>query len=228
MLPFTSEQFLGVFEEYNEAVWPMQPVLFVVGLVAVALTFWKKRVSDSTVSTILAGLWLWMGIVYHILFFSAINPVAIAFGILFIVQGFLFLYAGPVRKRLSFGGGKSWTTVLGTCVLLYGLVVYPLLGSAFGQTYTRQPTFGVPCPTTIFTFGLLFWADKCVPTYILIVPLLWAVIGLSAAFLLGMWQDLGLFVVGSLSIPVLLLRNDEGRTDEADRKKRRPIPPKHR
>jgi hypothetical protein len=44
------------------------------------------------------------------------------------------------------------------------MVVYPLLGIRFGHSYPRAPLFGVaPCPTTIFTFGLLLWATRSVP-----------------------------------------------------------------
>ena len=36
MLPFTREQFLGVFADYNTAVWPAQVVAYVLGLIVVA------------------------------------------------------------------------------------------------------------------------------------------------------------------------------------------------
>lgn len=39
MLPFTREQFLGVFNDYNTAVWPAQVVACVLGLAVVAALF---------------------------------------------------------------------------------------------------------------------------------------------------------------------------------------------
>jgi Family of unknown function (DUF6064) len=36
-LPFTVEQFYGVFREYNTALWPAQVLLFALAVVAVAL-----------------------------------------------------------------------------------------------------------------------------------------------------------------------------------------------
>ena len=36
MLPFTRQQFLAVFADYNDAIWPVQIVAFVLGLLAVA------------------------------------------------------------------------------------------------------------------------------------------------------------------------------------------------
>lgn len=48
----------------------------------------------------------------------------------------------------------------------------PSLGVAIGHTYPAQPTFGLPCPTTIFTFGLLLWVRPPVPWSLLVIPVL--------------------------------------------------------
>lgn len=81
----------------------------------------------------------------------------------------------------------------------YAMVAYPLLGLALGHVYPRAPMFGVgPCPTTIFTFGVFLLAARPVPRALLAVPLLWSLLAVSAAFLLGVWQDLLLPVAGIL------------------------------
>jgi hypothetical protein len=72
--------------------------------------------------------------------------------------------------------------------------VYPAISYALGHRYPAAPTFGLPCPTTIFTLGLLVWAGTALPRRVLIVPLLWALVGTSAALSLGMVEDFGLLV----------------------------------
>lgn len=203
MLPFTTTEFFDVFEQYNRAVWPAQVVLYGTGLLAIDFAIRKRRFADSAIAVILAGLWLWMGIVYHVLFFSAINRAAIAFGIALVVEGLLFAHAGLVKSRLSFTIDKNWATAFGACVLLYALLIYHFLGLAFGHSYPRQPTFGVPCPTTIFTFGILLWTNRRVSAYLLVIPTLWAMIGSSAALLFGVWEDLGLIVAGTAGAVVI-------------------------
>lgn len=42
-LPFTTDEFLGVFARYNEAVWPAQYLLNAVALVGVALILGRRR-----------------------------------------------------------------------------------------------------------------------------------------------------------------------------------------
>lgn len=37
-MPFTAGQFLGVFEKYNLAIWPMQVIAHLLGIAAVLLT----------------------------------------------------------------------------------------------------------------------------------------------------------------------------------------------
>lgn len=53
-----------------------------------------------------------------------------------------------------------------------------------------------PCPTTIFTFGILLWSTAAVPLALVVIPLLWSVVGMSAAVSLRVPQDYGLVVAG--------------------------------
>jgi hypothetical protein len=205
--PFTTGQFLGVFEAYNLAIWPAQVVAYALGVAAVVLAIWPRPSSDRIVSAVLAGFWLWNGAVYHIGFFRQINPAALAFGMLFVVQGALWLVAGVLRPRLSFRAAPSAASMLGGVLVLYAMVAYPIIGMLMGHAYPHSPSFGVtPCPTTIFTFGLLLWTAPRLPLYLLVIPLLWSLLGVSAAIALGVPEDLGLLVAGLAATTVLVWR----------------------
>jgi hypothetical protein len=67
-----------------------------------------------------------------------------------------------------------------------------LLSIFTGHRYPGMPTFGLPCPTTIFTIGMLTLIKSPQPRMVMIVPVLWCVVGVQAAFLLGVPQDLAL------------------------------------
>jgi hypothetical protein len=75
-LPFTVQQFLEVFKDYNLAVYPMQVIFYVFAATVIFLLFKKSAPAGKIINGILSFLWLWMGIVYHILFFTAINKAA--------------------------------------------------------------------------------------------------------------------------------------------------------
>jgi hypothetical protein len=192
-IPFTTEQFLEVFARYNQAVWPVQVLLHVVALAVIGFAW---RTSGRWVLPLLAALWAWMGLVYHWGFFTGINPAAWAFGGLFLVEATLLLLVGLGRKPPSFTIRPDRFGIAGAVFVAYALVVYPLLGKAFGHVYPASPTFGLPCPTTIFTFGVFLWADGRFPLRLLVIPVLWSVVGFFAAVSLSIPEDYGLLVAG--------------------------------
>jgi hypothetical protein len=206
-MPFTPEQFFNVFAQYNLAVWPMQVLFYVLALAALVLAVKETRYSNQAVSAILAFLWLWMGLVYHLGYFSTINGAAYVFGGLFIIQAGLFLVAGTLKQKLWFRFHPNSYAIIGALFILYGLVIYPVLGYALGHRYPYNPTFGLPCPTTIFTFGLLLWTDKKIPKYLLIIPVLWSILGLSAALQLGVWED-GMLLITGVTTPIMIYYRD--------------------
>ncbi len=194
-LPFTIDQFLEVFRNYNTSVFPMQIFLLMLALFIIYQSTKPNKHSGKTIIFALAFIWAWMGIAYHITFFAAINKAAYAFGALFILESvFLFVYG--FTKPASFSFNKQISGVISAVLLGYALVIYSLLGYINGHGYPYSPTFGLPCPTTIFTFAVFLLAQQRLPVYILIIPLLWSLIGFSAAFTLGIYEDIGLIVAG--------------------------------
>jgi hypothetical protein len=138
-----------------------------------------------------------MGTVYHLIFFRKINPAGTAFGIAFLVQAILLVSWALQARGLSFRPRHTPRAWAGAGLLVFALVIYPKLTVTFGHFYPAQPTFGLPCPTTIATLGLLLWASPAPPWQVWVIPLLWAGIGSSAAIFLGMREDWGLMIAGA-------------------------------
>lgn len=206
-LPFTIGQFLDVFRQYNMAVWPMQIFFIVLALVAVYFSIRSKPYSNKVIVCILAFFWLWIGVIYHLIYFSRINKAALVFGTLFIIQATIFLYFGLIKNKMSFILKTDKYGITGIGLIVFALLIYPLLGYWLGHRYPYSPTFGLPCPTTIFTFGMLLFSVSKISPWLLIIPFLWSLIGFSAAFSLGIKEDTGLVVAGLLSIAMILYRN---------------------
>jgi len=206
-MPFTHEEFLSVFSNYNIQVWPMQLVLVLSAAFSVLIIFTRINNRDRIVSGILVFLWIWMGIVYHLIFFSSINKAAYFFGIIFVFQGLMFLYHGVIKNKLKFLFLKRSSGITGILFIFFALVIYPILGHLFGHVYPKTPTFGAPCPTVIFTFGLLLTNNHQTPIFLLIIPLIWSLIGFSAAVNLQITEDFGLFIVGIIGSTLILINN---------------------
>ena len=61
--PFSVEQFLAVFAAYNNTIWPMQIVAYVLGAIAVAALFLESSLSSKIVLLVLVSMWVQNAIV---------------------------------------------------------------------------------------------------------------------------------------------------------------------
>jgi hypothetical protein len=125
-----------------------------------------------------------------------VNAAAPVFAAMFLAAAALLAWAGVVRGQLVFDGDSRARRIAGHALIAYALVGYPIVSLLVGRQYPDVPTFGVPCPTTIFTIGMLAFLSRPFPRYVLVVPIAWALIGGQAAFLLGVPEDLGLLLAG--------------------------------
>jgi len=209
-LPFTNGQFFDLFAAYNETLWPVLLALWIASVVVTILLFSSRRPPDRWISGLLAAHWAWSGLGYHAAFFTRINPAAWIFAILFLVQAALFVWVGIVRRRLSFVPTRKAWTLLAWFFVAYSLL-YPAMNAVQHLTLSRIPTFGVPCPTTIFTAGLLMLAaPRSWP--LAIVPVIWSLLAGSSAFLLDVRADYALPIAGIALAISSTQRSSETRT----------------
>jgi hypothetical protein len=207
-LPFTREQFFDLFAAYNTAVWPALVVLWIASAAVSVLLLSSRRPPDRWISALLAVHWIWSAVAYHAVFFTRINPAAWLFAALFVVQGALFFWAGVVHGHLSFAPRRNGRAAVAWLLVAYSLL-YPGINAVQHLTWSRSPTFGVPCPTTIFTAGLLMLAQRG-SWNLSIVPVIWSLIGGSAAFLLGVRADYALPIAGMGLVIFTIQRSSRG------------------
>ena len=201
-LPFTREQFFDLFVAYNDALWPALALLWIASAGLCALLLSGRPGMSRWISGLLAWHWGWSAVAYHAVFFTRINPAAWVFAALFVLQAFLFLWLGVVRGRLTFARWPGAWAPLAWALVAYSLA-YPVINAFDHQSIWRSPAFGVPCPTTILTVGLLLLASpRSWP--LSAVPLVWSAIGGSAAPLLGVRADYALPLAG-LALMVCLI-----------------------
>lgn len=178
ILPFNAEQFLAVFTAYNVAIWPVQPVAYGLGLLALLALMLRPPRGDRVILVVLAAMWAWNGFAYHFAFFSSINVAAFGFAFLFVFQAVLFAYHAWNLNDLKFEARGNWRSMIAFSLVIYAMLIYQVLGIIAGHRLMSGPLFGVaPCPTTIFTIGLLLLADGRLVRRLAVIPVLWAVVG---------------------------------------------------
>lgn len=194
-MPFTVEQFFDVFARYNAAIWPLPVIAHIAGVALLALILRRDGASGLAVLPVLATMWLVNGIGYHWLHFARINPMAVVFAAIFVAEAILLAGAAVRDPDLRFRAGRDRVAVAGLVLAIFAVAGYPLLGIVAGSRWPAVPAFGVaPCPTTIYTVGLLLLAPLERVKWLMIVPGIWAAIGGSAAILLRVPQDFALLL----------------------------------
>ena len=208
MLAYTTEVYFSVFALYNAAIWPAQLIATALGALVVLLALRPRQGSDRIIAACLAASWLWTGVVYHMMYFTAIDWAAWAFGAAFAMQGFLFAWTGAARGRLVFRFSPNLTGWAGLGLVIFSLAAAPLIGSLTGHGWPRAPMFGVaPAPVTLFTLGMLLLSERRVPLHLTVIPLLWCLIGGTAAWLLNVPEDLALPLAGVAGLALVLRKN---------------------
>lgn len=205
-MPFNQTEFFSVFSTYNQTVYPAQLLLLLAGMAGIFLLASKIRRKHRWITAILAISWTWVGAAYHFAFFSAINKAATVFGGLFILQGMLFFYETFFRDRIEYQVKGGFRHIAGYIFILFGLIIYPLIGYFSHYHWLHTISFGLPCPTTIVTFGFLLLTTRNFPKYLLIIPFAWAIIGTGAAINFGIYQDYVMLASALLAVALLLFR----------------------
>ena len=209
MFSFTHADFMAVLERYNLGIWPLQMWGYILVILALFFTFKSTKYSQKMVLGILSILWLFNGIVFSLIYWAPSHIFGYIFGVCCILQALIFLY-GLMKSDLtiSFPGLNtySWTGII---FVVYAVVGYQVLGYFLGHIYPKFfPAGLVPCPTTIFTFGIFLIIKKPIPIKYLGIPFIIALGGFLAAYK-GIYEDIGLIIAGLLGTFLIIKRQKQ-------------------
>jgi hypothetical protein len=208
MMSITEEQLLAVFAAYNEQIWPMQLVAYLLGFLGLFLAVRPTLFSSRLVPAILAFFWLWVAVFFWLPGARQGFVPGYLLAAVFATQGSLFL-ATALRSKLAFGSQANLTSWTGILIALYAMVGYPAAGLMANHIYPQAPPFGLtPCPLVTYTFGLLLLTQAKVPRILLILPLLYAISGLYWSTI-GMVEDAGMALSGLLGVWLIRVRESK-------------------
>jgi uncharacterized protein DUF6064 len=197
VLPFSADQFFEILATYNNQFRVAVAGWWIASLGVIVATWCRPARFSRLLTSVLAAMWAWNALAYHAFLFTRINPAAWLFAALFAIEALLLSWTAA-RRSLDYFTSRGPMSALGLGLVSYSFA-YPFL-SALGHAYPATPTFGLPCPTTILTIGLLLTIRGEVPIVLAIVPAVWALIGGSAAVLLRVPTDFALLGAGLLLI----------------------------
>jgi hypothetical protein len=171
-LLFSPRTYYRLFELYNEAIWPAH---IAAAALAIALVLSLRRNDGRATAAILATVWLWTSIAFHLERYATINWAATYFAAAFALQALLLAWTGVVRGRLDLQASRNIPGRIGLVLVAVALIVQPLVGLLFGRPWTQAEIFGIaPDPTAVAILGVLLCAKR-VHWHLFAIPALWCV-----------------------------------------------------
>ena len=208
MLSFSLEEFLVVLENYNVAIWPLQIIAYALILLVLFILLKPTKYSTKIVSAILSFFWLFTGIVFCFIYWAPSHIFGYIFGICCTAQGLLFLYS-LLRSDITIGLPNKANMLIGVLFILYAVIGYQILGYYLDHIYPKFFAVGlVPCPTTIFTFGLFVIVNTKIPIKYVAIPFVISLGGFLAAYN-GIYEDIGLIILGIWGTILIIKRNSQ-------------------
>ena len=201
------QQFFLMWAQANTALWPMDLLWYTAGIAAIILAIRPVRASSRVIAAFLAVYYVWLAIVFFGIYYTPLNDHSPAYAVMFALGGALFFVAGVIRRDLQFQPKWDLLGVTGGIFMVYALA-YPLIDAVTGHEFPAAPVFGVaPCPSTIFTAGLLLWTRPGMPMYVLVAPLVWLMSQTPAeALAMGVVADVARVPVGASTMALLVWR----------------------
>ena len=188
-------------------------VIYLCVILAYFLTTVEHRIVHVLVSAMLALVWIWLGGVFWLSVLGSVRP-ALFWGVLFLLQGYLFLVYGVLSPRLCYRSGSRMCQWSAAVCMAAAMVGYPLLTLYGGQLDPRIALVGLlPGPTVLFTMAFLLLLRPPRLLHLAVIPCVWAAAGLSWISLSPAGEGL-VFVTTFVMAAVLVLEHRREKTTE--------------
>jgi hypothetical protein len=197
--PLDAQQVLEDFKAYNHTDWLLCLIFLLLAAGTLFVVIYKPTISGKLVPIIIAFLWMIMGRASYSPFHSTINDNENIFGLLFILESILFLRYALIASQ-NFTLKKDKYGIASSILILYALVFYPVVAHSAGHVKNFYVSFGLPCQSSIFIYGLLLLSQQRLPFYMLVIPFIWSITGFSAAMKTNLYEDAGLVVAVAILI----------------------------
>jgi Family of unknown function (DUF6064) len=174
-LLFSPRTYWRLFQLANEALWPLQIPVLLIGAAILAMLFRPRAWADRVIPAVLAAAWLSVSVGFLWMHYAPINWAAIYFVPVFVGEGLIVLWLGTVRGRLAFAAERGVAGVIGIALYVYALALHPLIALVAGRPLQAAEVVGIaPDPTAIATLGLLSLAPRRAATLpLIILPIIW-------------------------------------------------------
>ncbi len=175
-LLFSPETYFRLFVRMNEALWPLQILLFAIGLLVLWLALYQR--GFRVLVLIFAAAWLLVAWVFFWERYQSINWAGRYFAAAAVVQALLLLQF--VVWPPAFSPRGQGPAVL---LLVFALLIQPLIIPLSGRAWQGMEFFGLaPDPTAVATIGFVLLVSGWRRWLVLPLALVWCAITAATAW----------------------------------------------
>lgn len=208
-IPFTADIYCRLLERMGETFWPLHLLTLALGAASIMLAL-KGRTRLACLLP--APLWAFVAIVFFIQRYAELNWAGAYVGYVFIAQAVLLVVMALSGVGLDTAPRRnSPPVVIGSVIILYGLVILPLTAPLTGGSWYQAEVFGIHAdPTAITTLGLLLIALHGVALWVAtLIPALWLLISALTLQVLQASDAAALFAVLAMVLLGLVWKSVE-------------------
>jgi hypothetical protein len=189
VLTYSLQVYRALYGRYLTEQW--LPCLLLLFLTLTILPLMFRRRGSRVAGALLPAAWIWVGWMFHLNYFAGINFMAPFYAGLFLLQGCLLIWLGPLRGGLTPEIRDDLRGRIGWLVILLAWLVYPLADMLTGWPLAQVRLPGLaPGPTALFTLGMLLHCRDRWASVAMLIPAVWLLIAGFAGWVLGSPVDL--------------------------------------
>lgn len=186
-LLFSERVYWRLFLLHNEALWPLQVPVLLLGAAVLAVLIARRPWSASFAAALLAAAWGWVAWSFFWQRYATINWAAVWVAPAFAAEALLLVAAALARPRLA--QARSIGGIAGFALFAWALAVHPLVPLLTGRPFAEAEVAGLtPDPTAIATLGLALSLRGAVRWLLLPIPLLWCLASWLTLNTMGVWE----------------------------------------
>jgi len=186
-LLFSERVYWRLFLLHNEALWPLQVPVLLLGAAAFGALMLRRSWSVPFAAGLLAGAWVWVAWSFFWQRYATINWTAPWVALAFAAQALLLVAVALARPCL--GQRRGIASIAGLALFVWALFVHPLVPLLSGRPFAEAEVAGLtPDPTAIATLGCALSLRGAFRWLLLPIPLLWCLASWLTLNTMGAWE----------------------------------------
>lgn len=200
--PFTQQRLFELAARYNQFIEPLQILIYIPTLlIFVLLLRGTKQDTSRGVLLLLGAEWAMVGALLFFNVVTAAHWIGYLGGACFLAGGLFYAVAASYSFPPHFRWRRDNPSLASIFVTAFGILGYPGISWVLGREYPAVTTYGLmPGAVAVLTLGVLISARPAPRLWLMIPPLLLALLSPLSIWWWQLWEDLTLLPLAAIAV----------------------------